>query len=162
MKSASGPHPWRVCAPVLLLLQIWAQGAALAQSQTINSVSPYEVAGDGIAQALNGLTGNAQRGRDIVASRKLGLCLLCHSGPIPEERFQGTLAPDLQGTGSRWSAAQLRLRLVDSRRVNAQSIMPAYHRTTGLTRVGPAWRNQPLLNAQQIEDVLAFLITLRD
>lgn len=111
---------------------------------------------------LNGLSGDAQRGHDVVASRQKGLCLLCHSGPFPQERFQGSLAPDLQGAGKRLSAAQLRLRLVDSRRVNPDSIMPAYHRVEGLTRVGDAWRDRPLLGAQQIEDVVAFLRTLRD
>jgi sulfur-oxidizing protein SoxX len=134
----------------------------VAHAQASETVSRFEVLADGIPRALNALTGDATRGRAIVASRKQGLCLLCHSGPFPEETFQGNLAPDLQGSGQRWSAAQLRLRLVDSRRVNPDSIMPAYHRIQGLTHVGAAWRNQPLLSAQQIEDVLAYLMTLRD
>ncbi len=120
------------------------------------------VVGDGIPEALEGRVGDATRGRAIVASRQQGLCLLCHSGPFPEERFQGQLAPDLAGAGSRWSVAQLRLRLVDSRRLNPDSIMPAYHRTQGLTRVARAWEGRPLLDAQQIEDVVAWLATLRN
>ncbi len=120
------------------------------------------VVGDGIPEALEGRVGDATRGRAIVASRQQGLCLLCHSGPFPEERFQGQLAPDLAGAGSRWSVAQLRLRLVDSRRLNPDSIMPAYHRTQGLTRVARVWEGRPLLDAQQIEDVVAWLTTLRD
>lgn len=116
-----------------------------------------------VAGALVGaLEGDAVRGRAIVANRQLGLCLLCHTGPFPEERFQGNLAPDLAGAGQRWNAAQLRLRLVDPRRLNPDSIMPAYHRSEGLTRVGTAWQARPILSAQQIEDVLAFLVTLRD
>ena len=106
--------------------------------------------------------GDAQRGRAIVASRQVGLCLLCHSGPIPEERFQGNLAPDLRGAGARWSEGELRQRIVDSGRINPATIMPAYHRTEGLVRVAPAWRGKPILSAEQIEDVVAFLMTLRD
>ncbi|HWO86844.1 MAG TPA: sulfur oxidation c-type cytochrome SoxX, partial [Stellaceae bacterium] len=73
-----------------------------------------------------------------------------------------TLAPDLSGAGSRWSEGQLRLRLVDPTRLNADTIMPAYYRVEGLTRVGHAWRGKPILTAEQIEDVVAFLVTLRD
>ena len=119
-------------------------------------------ADDAIDTPLTDVPGDALRGRAVVVNRQLGLCLLCHSGPFAEERFQGTMAPDLTGSGARWSEGQLRLRLVDSRRIDPQSIMPPYHRVEGLARVGAAWRSQPLLSAQQIEDVVAFLRTLRD
>jgi len=117
---------------------------------------------DAIPESLTAARGDAARGRAIVANRKVGLCLLCHSGPFPEERFQGNLAPDLRGAGTRWSEGQLRLRIVDSSRINPATIMPAYHRSEGLARVAPAWRGKPVLSAQQIEDVVAFLMTLRD
>ena len=117
---------------------------------------------DGLPQSLTGTRGDPARGRAIVASRQVGLCLLCHSGPFPEERFQGNLAPDLRGAGGRWSEAQLRLRIVDSSRINPATIMPAYYRTEGLTRVAPAWQGKPVLTAGQIEDVVAFLLTLRE
>jgi L-cysteine S-thiosulfotransferase len=117
---------------------------------------------DGLPQSLTGAKGEAERGRAIVVNRQVGLCLLCHSGPFPEERFQGNLAPDLKGAGRRWSEAQLRLRIVDSSRINPATIMPAYHRTEGLVRVAPAWRGKPVLSAEQIEDVVAFLMTLKD
>ena len=97
-----------------------------------------------------------------MANRQVGLCLLCHSGPFPEERFQGDIGPDLSGVGGRLSEGEIRLRLVDSRRLNPQSIMPPYHRTEGLTRVAPALRGRPVLTPEQIEDVVAFLTTLRD
>ena len=112
--------------------------------------------------ALTNTPGDAARGRAIVANRQLGLCLLCHSGPIPEERFQGTLAPDLAGAGRRWSTGQLRLRVADAQAVNPESIMPPYFRSTGLNRVAAAWRDKPVLNAQQVEDVVAYLVSLRD
>ena len=117
---------------------------------------------EGIQQSLTGARGDPARGRAIVANRQVGLCLLCHSGPFPEERFQGDLAPDLKGAGARWSEAELRLRIVDSGRINPASIMPAYHRSEGLVRVAPAWRGKTILSAEQIEDVVAYLMTLKD
>ena len=111
-----------------------------------------------------GFAGDADpvRGRAIVANRQVGLCLLCHTGPFPEERFQGNLGPDLAGAGRRWSEGELRLRLVDPARMNPGSIMPSYQRTEGLERVAPALRGKPLLTPQQIEDVVAYLASLRD
>ena len=120
-----------------------------------------QAADDAIERPLTDQPGDAVRGRAIVANRQVGLCLLCHTGPIAEERFQGNLAPDLAGAGSRWSEGQLRLRLVDSRRINPQSLMPAYFRSEGFTRVGAPWRGRTVLAAQQIEDVVAYLRTLR-
>ncbi len=111
---------------------------------------------------LTSTPGDARNGRAIVADRTRGLCLLCHSGPIPEERFQGNLAPPLDGAGLRWSAAELRTRLVDGKRLNPDSIMPSYYRTEGLHRVAPAQRGRPILAAQEIEDVIAYLLTLRE
>ncbi|MDP3413355.1 MAG: sulfur oxidation c-type cytochrome SoxX [Polaromonas sp.] len=135
---------------------------AVSAAQPAAARQPFRIAGDAIPDSLTGVPGNAARGRAIVASRQTGLCLLCHAGPLPEERFQGNLAPDLAGTGSRWSEGQLRLRVVDARRLNPQTLMPPYYQTDGLERVGSAWRGQPVLEAQQIEDVVAFLRTLRD
>ena len=120
-----------------------------------------QAADDAIEQPLTDQPGDAARGRAIVANRQLGLCLLCHTAPISEERFQGNLAPDLAGAGARWSEAQLRLRLVDSRRVNPQTIMPPYYRSEGLTRVGSPWQGKTVLAAQQIEDVVAYLRSLQ-
>ena len=132
---------------------------ASAQPATVQS---FEVIGDTIPAPLAGLQGDATRGRAIVTNRQVGLCLLCHTGPFPEERAQGTLAPSLAGAGARLSEGQLRLRIVDARRVNPATIMPSYHRVDGLTRVGPAWRGAPVLSAQQVEDVVAFVRTLRE
>ncbi len=132
--------------------------AALALSATIT------VVGDGIPAPLTATPGNADRGRQIAANRQQGLCLLCHNGPaeaFPNERQFGTLAPSLAGAGLRHSEAQLRLRIVDSQRLNPSSLMPAFHRTEGLQRVGSTWQGKPVLDAQQVEDVVAFLRTLR-
>ena len=117
---------------------------------------------DAIPASLSGGPGDAERGEKIVTNRQVGLCLLCHSGPYPQERFQGTMAPDLKGAGARWNEGQLRLRIVDAARVNPQTIMPPYYRTDGLNRVAPAFRGKPILSAEQIEDVVAHLMTLKD
>ena len=106
--------------------------------------------------------GDAVRGESIVTSRQLGLCLLCHSARAGDPRVQGNLAPNLAGAGSRWSKAQLRERIANARAINPESIMPSYASTEGLNRVAQAWVGQPLLNAQQIEDVVAYLETLRE
>ncbi len=111
---------------------------------------------------LTGAPGDAARGRVIVGNRQVGLCLLCHTGPFPEERFQGDLAPDLRGAGSRSTLGQLRLRLVDASRINPATIMPPYYRVDGLTRVAANFRGKPILTAAQIEDVLAYLGTLKE
>jgi L-cysteine S-thiosulfotransferase len=132
--------------------------ADAAQAQ----LRPFAIVDDAIPQSLTGAPGDPARGRAIVASRQVGLCLLCHSGPFPEERFQGDLAPSLAGIGSRLSEGQIRLRLVDSRKLDPDTIMPSYYRTDGLNRVGAAWRDKPVLTAEEIEDVVAFLATLRD
>ncbi|MHB8267054.1 sulfur oxidation c-type cytochrome SoxX [Bradyrhizobium sp.] len=123
-------------------------------------MQPYVVTDDAIAAALTGAPGDAAQGRALVLNRT-STCILCHSGPFPEEKFQGDLAPSLAGAGSRWSEGQLRLRLVDGSRLNPATIMPSYYRIDGLTRVGAAWRGKPILSAEQIEDVVAYLVTLR-
>jgi sulfur-oxidizing protein SoxX len=123
---------------------------------------PYEVVGDAIPAPLTRTAGDPARGRAIVGNRQLGLCLLCHSGPFPEDRLQGTLAPSLAGVGSRLSAGQLRLRIVDASRVNPNTIMRPYYRTQDLTRVAPSYSGRPILDAGQVEDVVAFLATLTE
>jgi len=151
----------RVALGLTVALAAVASGSA-RHADAQDALPPYAVAGDAIPASLTGAKGNPVRGRAIVANRLVGLCLLCHSGPFPEERFQGTLAPDLKGAGARWSEAQLRLRMVDSTRLNPDSIMPPYYRVDRLTRVAPAFLDKPVLSAEQIEDVVAYLTTLRD
>jgi len=123
-------------------------------------VAGKAVGDEGIPASLTGAKGDPARGRAIVANRQAGLCLLCHTGPFPEERFQGNLAPDLR-EAARLTEAEIRLRLVDPARVNPQTIMPAYDRAGGLTNVAPAYRGKTVLTAEQIEDVVAYLLTLK-
>jgi len=144
-------------AAIAIVLALLASGA-VARADDLH---PYTIVGDAIPQPLTGAPGDPARGRAIVVSRA-GTCLLCHSGPFPDEKFQGNFSPDLTGSGARWSQGQLRLRLVDAAKLNPDTIMPSYYRVGGLVRVGAAWRGKPILSAEQIEDVVAFLATLRD
>jgi len=134
---------------------------ALPSVASGQELRPYVVRGDSIAESLTGVGGDPARGRALVLERT-STCILCHSGPFPEEKFQGDLAPNLAGSGTRWSVGQLRLRLVDASRLNPTTIMPSYYRVDGLTRVAPSWRGKPILTAEQIEDIVAYLATLRE
>jgi L-cysteine S-thiosulfotransferase len=125
--------------------------AALAQS--------FEVAGDAIPKPLAADPGDAARGRSIVVNRDQGGCTLCHE--VPGETRFGNVAPPLSGAGAKLSAGQLRLRVVDSSRVDPDTPMPAYYRSEGLTQVATAYRGKTILTAQQVEDVVAFLATLK-
>jgi sulfur-oxidizing protein SoxX len=109
---------------------------------------------------LTAVAGDPARGRDVLASRD-GNCLLCHSVPETGVRLMGNVGPPLSGVGSRLSTGQLRLRLVDSRRLNPESVMPSYFRTDGLVQVAAAYRGKTVLTAQQIEDTIAYLTSLR-
>ena len=134
---------------------------ALPSVASEQELRPYVIRGDSIPESLTGVGGDPARGRALVLDRT-SICILCHSGPFPEEKFQGDLAPNLAGSGTRWSVSQLRLRLVDASRLNPATIMPSYYRVDGLERVAPAWRGKPILDAEQIEDIVAYLATLRE
>ncbi len=146
------------CALGIFALLVHWPCAVLAQEP----LRTYTIVGDAIPASLSGENGDPERGRAIITNRQVGLCLLCHSGPFPEEKLQGTLAPDLKGAGLRSTRGQLRLRMVDASRINPDTIMPSYYRIDGLARVAPLFRGRPILTAEQIEDVVAFLETLRE
>jgi sulfur-oxidizing protein SoxX len=135
---------------------------AAAPAAAEAGLRPFTIQGDAIPEPLTGTPGDPARGRAIVADRTRGLCLLCHAAPMPEERFQGDIGPDLAGVGTRLSQAQLRLRLVDGRALNPDTIMPSYYRIDPSPRVGATWAGRPVLDAQGIEDVVAYLATLRE
>ena len=128
----------------------------------LNAVHAQVIAGDSIFESLSSEVGNPVRGRAIVASRQTGLCLLCHNGPFPEERFQGNLAPELTASVARLNAPQLRARIVNAAHFNPQTIMPAYYETKHLNRVAPKFVGQTILSGQEIEDVIVFLLTLNN
>jgi len=118
-----------------------------------------KIVGDAIPQPLTGVAGNAELGREVSLSRERGNCSVCHILFAGEEA-QGNVGPDLRGVAARLSPGQIRLRLVDGLRLNPRSVMPSYFRVDGLTRVAVAYLGKPILSAQEIEDVIAFLMTL--
>ena len=142
----------------VLLVLLCATTRAVASGQ--EPLRPYVVVGDAIPVSLTGTRGDSERGRAIVVARQ-NTCLLCHSGPFPEERFQGDLGPDLKGVGTRLSESEIRARIVDPARVKPDTIMPAYYKTDGLNRVATAVRGKTILSAEQIEDIVAYLVTLK-
>lgn len=146
------------------LLTLCALASVASATPPVQRFKTYIVQGDAIEKSLTGQAGNAARGAALIQQRQKSLCVLCHSGPFPDPHLQGTLAPDLTGIGGRLSAGQLRLRIVDMRRLNPDSIMPTYHAPipdSSGTRVANGWRDTPILTADEIEDLVAYLQTLR-
>lgn len=118
------------------------------------------VIGDAIPLSLTGTPGDAARGREIAFDRDRGNCPICHVIPASDQNLHGDVGPSLEGVAGRLSEGQLRLRLVDGRRINPASIMPSYYRLEGLKRVAASYAGATILRADEIEDVLAFLMTL--
>ena len=133
---------------------------AVASGAAAQGLATYRIEGDVIREPLAPAPGDTARGRDILMGRD-GNCLLCHAVPETGARFMGNLALPLSGVGARLNAGQLRLRIVDSRRLNPETIMPSYYRVEGLNQVAATWRGKPVLTAQQVEDAVAYLLTLR-
>ena len=144
----------RITASRLLRICLAALALSLAGCATQHAT----VADAGPVASLK--KGDLSRGRDVVMGRD-GNCLLCHAVPETGARFMGNLGPPLSGIGARLDSVQLRSRITDPQRLNPESIMPAYARTEGLTLVGKAFRDKPILSAEQIDDVVAYLATLR-
>ena len=135
-------------------------------------IAPTDVAFDEgtVATSLTGVPGDAAQGREIVGSKKLGNCIACHQvTDLADVPFHGEIGPMLDGAGDRWSEAELRGIVVNAKIMFEDSLMPSFYRTDGFTRPGNAYTGEaaddtfgPLLSAQQVEDVVAYLVTLKD
>jgi sulfur-oxidizing protein SoxX len=142
------------CSFLYAVLSAVASGGAQA-----GEPASYRVEGDSIPARL-APAGDPVRGRQVVLARDHN-CLLCHAVPESGVRFMGDVGPPLAGVGARLTEGQLRLRVVDPVRLNPGSVMPSYYRVEGLSQVAPAWKGKPVLTAQQVEDTIAYLLTLR-
>ena len=113
-----------------------------------------------IPESLTGRAGDPERGRRIVRDPDRATCLICHAMPIEEEPDPGNIGPPLNGVASRYTAGELRLRLVDPKRLNPETVMPSYFAREGFHRVAPDYRGRSIYSASEIEDVIAYLLTL--
>ncbi len=114
-----------------------------------------------IPEPLGGLRGEPQRGKAVVVDRERGNCLACHYMPIPEEPMHGTVGPPLNGVGARLTEGELRLRVVNEQLVNPDTIMPGFYQHPGkFNRPHPGFMTT-VLTAQEVEDVVAYLVTLK-
>ena len=152
----------------LKALAVAAIGVAMSLAVGIDSAKAadklvaYKVVDEtSIPKSLTGNAGDAKNGRKLAIHRKKGNCLACHKMPIPDQQFQGTIGPDLAGVGSRYSAAELRLRLVNPKVVNEDTIMPSFYRNTGYTAVLKKFKGKTVVAAQDVEDMVAYLMTLK-
>ncbi len=150
---------------VIKTLAIAAAGTVIALSLSLPASAAgtvkFEIKDDAIAASLTGKAGDPVNGKKIAINRKKGNCLACHSMPIPEQAFHGNIGPDLKGVADRYEEGELRLRVVDSKIVNEDTIMPAFYRDTGFHRVLKKFAGQTVLSAEEVEDVVAYLMTLK-
>jgi len=143
-----------------LVLGLIVMGTACSPAtETLSDT--YEIVGDTIPAALTDTPGNLENGLRVFSSREGGHCVLCHQVSGLTVEFQGNLGPDLSFVADRLSTEQLRLRLVDYEKVRPGTVMPSYYRIDALNQVGKPYRGQSILSAQEIEDVLVYLGSLK-
>ena len=163
--SESGRFPasahWSVAALAALAWVASAAESAGAADVDAQRTPALRVVGDGIAEPLTSTAGDAARGRALIVARASANCVLCHAIPDPALRFAGDVGPSLAGIGTRLRASQLRLRVADNLRVNPASVMPSYYKVAGLDRVAAPYAGKPILTASEVEDMVAYLTTLR-
>lgn len=136
-------------------------GLASSSGAFAQALVQYQVVGKTIPQPLTGVPGDPEKGKRVVTNPTNATCLICHSMPLPEELDPGNLAPNLAGVGSRYTAAELRLRLVNPKLITPDTIMPAYYRIEGLHRVEAQYVGKTVYSPQDIEDAIAYLLTIK-
>jgi len=156
------------------ILAVTALGVVLGLALSTNAIAAekkmakkaekmvkYVVKDGAIAKSLTGKPGDAKKGRKLAINRKKGNCLACHKMPVPEQPFHGELGPELMGVASRLNEGQIRLRIVDPKFFNRDTIMPAFYKNTGFTRVMKKFKGKTMLSAAQVEDLVAYAMTLK-
>jgi len=148
------------------IVGVVALGVTAAHSASVvvrdPGLVPYEIVdGNSIPKSLTGVAGDPAKGKKIAIGRKAGNCLACHAMPIPEQQFHGETAPSLYGVGNRLSESELRLQLVNSKVTNEDTMMPSYYRTFGFERPLKKFMGKSIISAQDVEDVVAYLQTLK-
>ncbi|OEJ66874.1 sulfur oxidation c-type cytochrome SoxX [Magnetovibrio blakemorei] len=132
---------------------------AFAVNAQAADMPKFTIVNDTIPASLTGKPGDAANGRKVAIDRKKGNCLACHVMPIPEQQFHGHVGPDLHGVAKRYDEATLRMRVVDPKVLNEDTMMPSFF-TTGQHRVTKKFEGKTILGAQEVEDVIAYLKTL--
>ena len=153
----------RYLIPLLGIAGLLAAFALVSGDARAEELAKFTVKdGASIPQSLTGQPGDPENGRTVAIHRQKGNCLACHAMPVPEQPFHGGVGPDLAGVGSRYNAGELRLRVVNSKYVNPDTIMPAFYKADGFYRVLKGFEGKPMLSAHEVEDIVAYLVTLKE
>ncbi|MEQ8320383.1 MAG: sulfur oxidation c-type cytochrome SoxX [Rhodospirillales bacterium] len=139
-----------------------AAAVLLAGTAVADDLVKYEVVDYGVTKSLTGKAGDPVEGQKTFTNRKLGNCLACHQvTELSAQPFHGEIGPSLDGVAERYNEAQLRMQVINAKVINEDSIMPAFYRTDGLHMVSKKFKGKPILTAEQVEDVVAYLKTLK-
>jgi sulfur-oxidizing protein SoxX len=152
----------RFVAPLLGAAVLAFAGLSVSASAAAEELVKFSIVdSNSIPDSLTGKTGDPAKGRATAIHHKKGNCLACHTLPAPEQPYHGEVGPDLNGVADRLSEGEIRLRIVNPKYANPGTIMPAFYRTEGLHMVAKKWQGKPMLSAEEVEDVVAYLMTLK-
>jgi len=140
----------------------FAAALLLAGTAFADGLMKYEVVDNGVAKSLTGKPGDPEKGVKTFTNRRLGNCLACHQvTALASQPFHGEIGPSLDGVADRYTEAQLRMQVINAKVINPDTIMPAFYRTDGFHRVLDKFKDKPILTAEEVEDVVAYLKTLK-
>ena len=153
----------RYVLPVLGVVVLAAASISLPANAAAEELVKFSIIdGQSVPASLTGKPGDPVKGREVAIHRQKGNCLACHTLPAPDQPYHGEVGPDLNGVASRLSEGEIRLRIVNPKYANPATIMPAFYRTEGLHRVAKNFQGKPMLTAEEVEDVVAYLMTLKE
>ena len=148
---------------VTVVLGMALGGIFLAGVETASAgMEKYKVVNGTIPKSLTGKSGNAAKGEKLTINRKKGNCLACHAiSALAKQPFHGNVGPPLNGVGNRLTAAEIRMRIVNPKAVNPNTIMPAFYKSDGFHRLQKKWKGKTIIGAQDVEDIVAYMLTLK-